>query len=263
MYMMLGHVIEVLGQDTWENLVTKRIFEPLGMNYTTIMTSPVDIFTSDVAQPYVYLDGKFINGTHDIYDIHPAEPSGAILSTATDMVKWEKFQLKLGKTDSGVQLVDKKLMTDMHRLTTSITSLDGIKSLTKPSFPADNMLSRYGYAWFISEYRGFRNVWHSGGLYSYKTMLWTFPDMNTGLFTSISGPASGMDDYFHRIVSFYFMADHVLGLTPWLNKTTACSFPEPWVRPSNLDLPGLEKPISVTNLAEFVGSYTNDLFTRT
>ena len=90
-------------------------------------------------------------------------------------------------------------------------------------------------------------------------MLWTFPDMNTGLFTSISGPASGMDDYFHRFVSFYFMADHLLGLTPWLNKTTACSFPEPWDRPPKLDLPGLEKPISVTNLAKFVGSYTNDL----
>ena len=91
MYMMFGHVIEVLGQDTWENLVTKRIFEPLGMNDTTIMTSPADIFISGVAQPYVYLDGKFINGTHGIYDIHPAEPAGAILSTATDMAKWVKF----------------------------------------------------------------------------------------------------------------------------------------------------------------------------
>ena len=259
MYMMLGHVAEVLGQDTWENLVTKKIFQPLGMNDTSIMKSPSDIFTPGVAQPYIYLHGKFVTGTHEIYDIHPAEPAGAILSTAPDMAKWIKFQLKLGKTESGVQLVDKKLMADMHRLTTAIPSLGEIKSMTRPSFPADDILSGYGYAWFISEYRGFRNVWHSGGLASYRTMLWTFPEMNIGLFASINGPPFGTDAYFHRIVSFYFMADRLLGLTPWLNETSACSFPEPWDKPPKFEPPGLEKPVSVANLAEFVGSYTTDL----
>ena len=259
MYMMLGHVAEVLGKDTWENLVTKMIFEPLGMNDTTIMTSPADIAAQDVAQPYIYLHGKFVNGTHEIYGIHPAEPAGAILSTAKDMAKWVKFQLTLGKTESGVQLIDKKLMVDMHRLTTAIPLLDGIETMTKPTFPADDIVSGYGYGWFISEYRGFRNIWHSGGLASYRTMLWTFPDTKNGLFASINGPPIGMDAYLHRIVSFYFMADHLLGLTPWLNETTACSFPEPWDHVPKIEYPGLEKPVSVANLNEFVGTYTTDL----
>lgn len=68
MYAMLGHVAEVLGQDTWENLVTKRIFEPLEMNDTTILKSPADIFQPGVAQPYYYIDDMLQNGTHEIYE---------------------------------------------------------------------------------------------------------------------------------------------------------------------------------------------------
>ena len=68
MYMMAGHVAEILGQDTWENLVKTRIFQPLGMNSTTIMESPADVFAPNVARPYLYLDDKFLNGTREIYE---------------------------------------------------------------------------------------------------------------------------------------------------------------------------------------------------
>ena len=67
MFMMLGHVCEVLGNDTWENLVTKRIFEPLGMNETIILKDETDIFRPNVARPYIYKDGGFINSTNYLY----------------------------------------------------------------------------------------------------------------------------------------------------------------------------------------------------
>ena len=73
------------------------------------------------------------------------------MSSATDMAKWIKFNLKLGKTESGEQLLDKKLIEDMHRITTAI---DQSSSLSKPEYPVDNIVSGYGYGWFISEYRG-------------------------------------------------------------------------------------------------------------
>ena len=61
--MLLGHVAEVLGTDTWENLVTSRILEPLGMNSTWILKKPTDVLKADVARPYSYRDGEFQNGT--------------------------------------------------------------------------------------------------------------------------------------------------------------------------------------------------------
>ena len=67
MYIMLGRVAEVLGQDTWENLVTSRLFEPLGMNSTRILTEPQDVLADGVARPYVYSDGQFLNPSPIIF----------------------------------------------------------------------------------------------------------------------------------------------------------------------------------------------------
>ena len=66
--MLLGHVAEVLGKDTWENLVTLRILVPLGMNDTKILKNSHDVLESNVARPYVYKDGLFQNGTLEIYE---------------------------------------------------------------------------------------------------------------------------------------------------------------------------------------------------
>ena len=69
---------------------------------------------------------------------------------------------------------------------------------------------------------------HSGGLFSYITLLWTLPDLNIGVYASVNGPGYGSYSGIHNIVSFYYIVDHLLGLEPWLNKTTACTFPKPW-----------------------------------
>ena len=68
MYMMLGHVVEVLGNDTWSNLIKARILEPLGMDSTTFLMEPADDLGPHVARPYIYKDGKFQNGTLEIYE---------------------------------------------------------------------------------------------------------------------------------------------------------------------------------------------------
>ena len=63
LYMMLGHVAEVLGNDSWEKLVTSRILKPLGMNNTWMLQTSTDVLTDDVARPYSFRDGEFQNGT--------------------------------------------------------------------------------------------------------------------------------------------------------------------------------------------------------
>ena len=67
------------------------------------------------------------------------------------MTKWIKFNLKRGKTESGVQLLDAKLMADIHRVTTAQPSA---LSLVKPTFPVSDITLGYGYGWEVSEYRG-------------------------------------------------------------------------------------------------------------
>ena len=75
---------------------------------------------------------------------------------------------------------------------------------------------------------GYKILSHSGGLFSYITLLWTIPDLNVGVYASVNGPGYGSYSGIHNIVSFYYIVDHLLGLKPWLNQTTACTFPKPW-----------------------------------
>ena len=68
MYMLLGHVAEKLGGDTWENLVTSRVLQPIGMTSSKLMLKPADAYQTKAARPYIYKDGMFQNGTKEIYE---------------------------------------------------------------------------------------------------------------------------------------------------------------------------------------------------
>ena len=102
-------------------------------------------------------------------------------------------------------------------------------------------------------------MWHSGSIGSYRSRLWLFPDEDLGIFISVNGPKFGDYDDNHRQVTLSFVADHLLGLKPWLNETTACSYPEPWdkVVSTNISLPGRYE---VTDKSELRGLYVSHLF---
>ena len=86
------------------------------------------------------------------HSLRPIGSAGAIATSATDMAKWMKFNLHLGQTETGEQLIDKKLMQDMRKPVTSVDNHE--QDLTMPEFPAEFTTSDYGYAWFVSKYRG-------------------------------------------------------------------------------------------------------------
>ena len=87
---------------------------------------------------------------------HPWEPAIAMMSTATDMAKWVKFNLQKGKTEAGDQLIDEKLISEMHWPSATYDSPEtlGDRFLTKPQYPVDEIQLGYGYGWGISLYRG-------------------------------------------------------------------------------------------------------------
>ena len=67
MFMMAGHMAEVLGQDTWENLMITRVLQPIGMNDTRLLIDPSSLLMANTAQPYIFHDGNFQNATREVY----------------------------------------------------------------------------------------------------------------------------------------------------------------------------------------------------
>ena len=83
--------------------------------------------------------------------------------------------------------------------------------------------------------------------------------MDIGIFASVNGPGIGREAWDHLSVTLYYIADHLLGLEPWLNETTSCFFPNPW---ANWTAPEakMETPINDDNLTDYQGSYGNRMF---
>ncbi|KAK3599542.1 hypothetical protein CHS0354_006677 [Potamilus streckersoni] len=260
MYMLAGHVTEILGMDSWENLTKKKILQPLNMTHTTFLEKPSQVVADNIAKPYALKNGKLINGTESLYTIHPSEPAGAILSNAEDMAKYMRFLIQKGRVHSGREIVEEKLLSELFNTYNHLSgSIE--EGLRKPTFPVDEVDVGYGYGWIIGSYRGYKKVWHSGGLFAYISLLWVYPDMGIGIFASLNGPAvtNLASDALRTI--FFYVSDILLGEEPWLNATTACSFPGKWknstVRPVSND--DLHHPFNVI-LDRYVGNYGSHVF---
>ncbi|XP_052784696.1 uncharacterized protein LOC128220368 isoform X3 [Mya arenaria] len=192
----------------------------------------------------------------DLCKLHPAEPAGAILSSAEDMVRYFQFVLNNGNTTTGDQLTDPKLFSEAFSAAIPVNREK--VTVSKPTFPISDVQVGYGSAWFESSYDGYRAVWHSGALWSYITLVWLFPETNIGIFISTNG---GMfKDYQSKSLTttMYFLADILLDKEPWLNSSTACSFPLPWKEVNETDPRLTEIPAFLPDISEYAGIYGNE-----
>ncbi len=72
---------------------------------------------------------------------------------------------------------------------------------------------------------GMPMILHTGTSWGYGALLTLVPDLGIGIYTSITGPDDG---YVGRRLTHMYIMDLLMGESPWLNLTTACTFPEPW-----------------------------------
>lgn len=68
-------------------------------------------------------------------------------------------------------------------------------------------------------------------------------------------------DYLFRSVMHNYLSDVALGECPWLNSSTICSFPEPWMRKSSTSHHTIVKNVhSHRPISTYLGTYHNDAF---
>jgi hypothetical protein len=58
--------------------------------------------------------------------------------------------------------------------------------------------------------------------------IWLIPDENISIFTSTNGPVR-LETWDGLRVIHHYISDILLGMNPWLNSTSACKFPDPWL----------------------------------
>ncbi|XP_067661437.1 uncharacterized protein [Haliotis asinina] len=256
-YALIGRIVEVLSGKPYEVTLEKRIFKPLGMNHSRVLGKTISTNDTGMAKPYYDVENKLVLTDPSIYNIHPQEAAGAIASSSEDMAKWMQFLLRMGVTQDNVTLVKSTTFAEVFR---SHMGVPGGPILSKPKYPVMDLEYGYGYGWSLSAYKGYNVIMHTGSIHSYITYLKLYPDLDIGMFVSENGPGTLEGGIAENIIISY-ISDMLMGDQPWLNSSTACTFPMPW---DNWP-PNIQNNSDVTNtdvecLDCYIGKYGQYLF---
>ncbi|CAH1268649.1 LACTB [Branchiostoma lanceolatum] len=265
LYTLAGHVAERLAGKPYEQLLRERIFLPLGMSDTTFLSEALeeDNF-SNFAESYgVYnKDGRSLPVNREIYRIMKLlAPAGGVVSNAGDMARYMQYHLR--PAGAGPDGEPNDLLREAHTVQ-FLSNPEGEekgREIFRPQFPVGVMDKGEGLGLIVGNYRGYRRLHHVGRLFGFTSLMTLFPDQSGGVFTSVNGPVFRLDRDVHRVLH-YRVADMLLGLDPWLNTTTACSYPHPWdTRPADpLPAPPATSRDFPRDKRDYVGSYGNQVF---
>ncbi len=202
LYLVAGEVIEAISGQSWEDFVTTRILEKVGMPGTTVRHSDA-AKAGNIAVPHAEIDGKVRPIAP--FDSDNTNPAGGVNSNADDMARWMNVVLAHGKLADGTRLISE---ATWRNITTGVTPVP----IGTP--PPELALQRanfraYGLGLNVQDYRGQKMLIHSGGLPGYVSRVMMFPDAGLGI-SVLTNQESG--DAFDAIA--YRIADHFLGLPP-------------------------------------------------
>ncbi|XP_067663680.1 uncharacterized protein [Haliotis asinina] len=256
-YALIGRIVELLSGEPFEVTLEKRLFKPLGMKHSRVLGKTISANDTGMAKPYYNVENKLVLTDPSVYDIHPLDAGGGIASSAEDMAKWMHFLLRQGVTEDNVTLVDYTTLVEVFKFH-EYMPYGALAS--KPKYPVMNLEYGYGYAWYLSVYKEYNVSMHTGELNSYTSYIKLYRDFDIGIFVSESGPGSTYASFTENLISFY-ISDILLADEPWLNVSTACSYPQPW----GTWLSTLQNNSDVTNtdvecLDCYIGKYGHRLF---
>jgi len=149
-YALLALVVEQRSGNTFARFLEQNIFRPLRMNDTLAYERGLSVVPS---RAYGYSpDGKGFKRT-DQSLTSSVLGDGGVYSSVADLCKW-----------------DQALYTD------KLLSRKLLNLAFTPGPETDRAATRYGFGWYITEYRGLREIYHSGTSIGFTTRIARFPE---------------------------------------------------------------------------------------
>ena len=172
MYIAAGAVVAAISGQNWQDFVTERILDPLGMTESSASITGL-AGAVNVATPHM----EFGGGSFAIpwRNIDNEAPAGSINSTALDMAQWLRLQLGEGLYEEQ-QLLSPASVREMHHSQTVVRNAPPSDVL----YPDISFLS-YGMGWYLFDYAGHKVVRHSGMIDGMTAMVAMMPQENLGV----------------------------------------------------------------------------------
>lgn len=196
MFLTAGHLAGEVAGMSWEDLVKKRIFEPLGMKNSNFSVEDSKK-SPDFALPYSEKEKATLE--IPFRNITTVGPAGSINSSAAEMTQWVRLHLGSGKIGEK-RLISANGIAEMHK-----------PQMVMPDPPDDpEIVNRsYGLGWFVESYRGHVRVHHGGNIDGFSAQTAFLPREGAGLVVLTNLNGTPLPDIVAR-----YAFDRLLGLDP-------------------------------------------------
>lgn len=151
-YAFLALIVEKVSGQTFAAFLRDKIFQPLGMKQSLAYESGISAVSN---RAFGYTEQK--KGDYSKTDQSLTSSvlgDGGVYSSISDLYKWDQSLYT-------TKLVSKKILAEAFT--------PGKSTLHEKDL-------RYGFGWFISEYRGLKKIWHYGSTVGFSTRLERFPE---------------------------------------------------------------------------------------
>ncbi|BFZ14870.1 hypothetical protein BsWGS_17909 [Bradybaena similaris] len=254
---LAAYVGEKVTSSTWEKLMRVHLLDKLLMTDTTVATD--DRSSPDFSRSYVSVSGLLVEADPKVLDIGPLAPAATMFTNAEDMVKALKFFLGdpmlLSQARMPAPLLEELMVPRILLPITYRASVDRSSYI----WPVPDISVGYGMGFFRNVYRGFQVPWAGSTTHGFSSLMWLIPERGVGVFISINGQKHSEMPLATLQSIMYYATDLMLGFEPWINETTACSFPEPWMKIPEFPEMDFKPEQPDFALTEYQGSFTNPL----
>lgn len=159
-FALAGYIVERVSGLPFPKYIERRIFQPLGLAYSTVEQPPPTWSTAEISRGYQWKKGGYQPLPFDYSQLAPAN---AMISTAEDMARFMLAQL-----GNGSPLLSPESQREMHR----------------QQFAASPSPFGMAYAFHENRICGRRALDHSGGQLGFSSYLVLIPELQLGIFLS-------------------------------------------------------------------------------
>lgn len=176
-------VIEAASGQTYAQFLQSRVFDPLQMRQTRFNSDHLRDDDTNVASGHAKSDFSRL-GTVPRMSWSNNAGAGGIYSSVNDLTRWMRVQLDGGVISAGdgpgkdVRLFSAARQKAMWSLVTPIPIPEPAVPELAPMRPN---FSGYGEGWSLSDYRGRKLVWHTGGWPGMVSRLTLVPEEKLGI----------------------------------------------------------------------------------
>jgi CubicO group peptidase (beta-lactamase class C family) len=182
LYAVAQLVIEEVSGESWADFVRTRILAPVGMDATR--TSADALLPGDTNVATGHARPGFTGPPVPVPAMSWAnnQAAGGIYSSVRDMARWMRVQLDGGVLEGEGDEARRLVSAKRHAASWSMVTPIGIPEPAVPELAAARpQFSGYGEGWSLSDYRGHKLVWHTGGWPGMVSRLTLVPGMDLGI----------------------------------------------------------------------------------